>query len=112
MKRRDILFLLISGAVLTILWIIFTILHQAVSTTISDDVSQQIAPITSKFDRKIIDALKKRPVISPEYNLKNVIPTPLPTFVPTPTPTPITFIFQNVTPLISSPVATQGGVKK
>lgn len=102
MKRRDIIFLLVSTVILMIAWVIFTVIHQSVSSTINDTVNQQIIPIQPNFDTKIIDALKKRLRVSPDYTIASPEATPT-SSIPTPRPTIV---------IPQSSVATQGGTKQ
>lgn len=72
MKKKDILFILISGSVLILAWIIFNIYHNSKSTTISETTNIQIAPIDPSFNTKTIEEIKKRKNIQPIYeNKKN-----------------------------------------
>ncbi len=103
MKQKDLLFILISSTFVVALWIVFSVLHNALSSTISNSTTQDIAPIAATFDTKTLDALKKRQAINPQ-NAIAVSPTP----TPTPTVAPIT----PISPLqsLSVPVAS-GGAK-
>jgi len=102
MKQKDLLFFLLSATFVVALWIVFSILHATLSTTITSDTAQDIAPINSRFDTKTLTLLKKRAIISPQTAVAiSPSPTPLPTTVPI---TP-------VSPLqsLSVPIASQGG---
>ena len=107
MKRveKDILFILISGFILTLLWIGFNLHHRWVTTTISEDMQLQIAPIAPNFDLATLEKLKKRdkvapildtvkpsvtPTAAPEIAIPTpeIVPSPIPTLEPTPTPEP------------------------
>lgn len=105
MKQKDLLFILLSSTFLVAVWIIFSVLHNALTSTISENTAANIAPIPATFDTKTLTLLKKRMSIIPQ----NGIPlTPTPT--PTPPPAPIT----PVSPLqsLSVPVASGGGTSK
>ncbi len=65
MKQKDILFFVIGFFFLAVAWGMFTVLHSAVSSTISESVSMQIAPIASSFNTNVITLLKKREKIIP-----------------------------------------------
>lgn len=67
MKQRDLLLLLISTFILVVFWIGFSIYHKSVTSTISETLSTQIAPINPNFDSKTIEKIKKRKVIVPIY---------------------------------------------
>ena len=118
MKRRDILLLLISSVILVVLWVIFSIIHQLVSSTINQSVSQAITPINPTFDVSVINTLKTRVQVAPDFSSFSSTPEgqPSPTPIAVPqiiTPTPAspsaipTFSFQQVTP-----TATPGGTTK
>lgn len=107
MKKKDILFILISGFFIVIAWIGFSIYHNSKTSTIPEATSIQIAPITPAFDTETIEDIKRR--IKAEAILeRKTTPTatatssataisPTPTISPTPseetqnvvTPTPI-----------------------
>lgn len=97
MKQKEILIILIPSFVLTILWVIFTIYHNHVTSTIKNPLTIQIIPIEGKFDTNTIEALKNRQRINPLYEIESV-PTPIPddilleeiypTVTPEPTPEP------------------------
>lgn len=85
MKRREILFLLISIFILVVAWIGFNIYHSRVTSTISDPLSISISPISPDFNSKDIQALKNRKKIVPVFDT-TTIATPSPTLSPTATP--------------------------
>ncbi len=97
MKRKDFIFLLASIVVLSIAWVIFNIIHQSITSTISETTASQINPIKPNFDLKTVDLIKKREQVAPMYTFESqsasnsslstpilITPTPL---IPTPTPT-------------------------
>lgn len=109
MKRKDLLFILVSSTLVVLLWIVFSVLHNAFSSTISESVAQDIAPIPGSFDTNELKSLKNRLQVTPQTGI-NLPPTP----TPTPTPLPINPVkpIQIITiPLAtqSSTIATQGG---
>lgn len=87
MKQKDILFLLLSSTFLAVVWIIFTIIHTSLTSTISSTVNQQIQPIDGTFDNKTIQTLQKRTPITPQIQIQATDVTPTPTPSPTPIPT-------------------------
>lgn len=104
MKRNDVIFLLGSSVLLVFAWIIFNIIHQSVSSTISETIASDIRPIPGTFDTQTIDALKTRIVISPAYSIESSASgSAAPTAIPTPTfaPAPLA--------TLSSQTATSGG---
>jgi predicted nucleic acid-binding protein len=60
MKKQEAFFILIATFILILAWIVFSILDSAVSSTISQSLHFQIAPISPTFDTKVVDELKKR----------------------------------------------------
>lgn len=105
MKQKDVLFLLISSAILAVIWIIFNIIHTSLTSTITESVGQELNPIARTFDQKTLDTLKKRQKVTPVEAI-----TIIPSVTPTPTPPAIT----PVTPISSgsATVATQGGTTR
>lgn len=99
MKRKQILFILIPTFIFVVIWIISSIYHGLMTSTISQNENMQITPISPNFDIKVIDNLKQRKAVTPIYEISgsSVIPSP-PTQI---TPTPIGSQ--------SAKVASQGG---
>jgi hypothetical protein len=65
MKQRNLAIILIPVFILTILWVIFNIYHNYISSTITDPLSYQIIPIQGSFDKKIIEEIRQRKRINP-----------------------------------------------
>ena len=80
MKQKELLFIVISITFVAVMWIIFSILHQAITSTISQTTTEAIQPINGSFDSKTIEVLKKRTNVLPQTGI--AIPTP----IPSPTP--------------------------
>lgn len=78
MKQRDIITLLIPSFILILAWIIFSIYHSSVSSTIPPAVNIQISPIKPVFDMDAISKLKQRQKVTPIYE-GPVAATPTPT---------------------------------
>lgn len=70
MKKKDILFIIISAFILVIAWISFNIYHNAITSTIPEATNIQIAPIPKTFDIKTLDELKKREKIAPIFEIQ------------------------------------------
>lgn len=70
MKRQELIFLFASIFLVTVAWLIFTIIHNIRTSTITDVLSIQIKPITASFDEETINTLKKRQKIDPNYRLQ------------------------------------------
>lgn len=108
MKQKDIVFLLISSVILTIAWIVFTIIHKSLSSTIAPITNEQITAINPNFDDKTITELIKRHSTAPVFSLQTpnstasaeVVPSPIQTSL-TPSPTEIT-IPTGTIPLVTS----------
>lgn len=86
MKQKDILFLLISAFILVIAWIIFSIYHKSITSTISETLSVQIVPINPNFDATTLEKIKERNSVAPLYQIQQ-IPTPTPSLQISPTQT-------------------------
>jgi hypothetical protein len=71
MKRRDFVVLLIPLFVLTVLWVIFNVYHNLVTSTIEDPLAYQIIAIEGKFDMDTLSGLQKRKNVSPVFTLSN-----------------------------------------
>lgn len=82
MKQREIYLLLISSFILVVFWVAFSIYHNSVTSTISQTLNVQIIPINPSFDTKTINNIKKRPEITPIYQLEKTTTEEL-------TPTPV-----------------------
>lgn len=75
MKQKDIIIILTFTCIVAVAWIIFTIYHISVTTTISDTLFNEITPINPTFNQKVIDELKNRENTTPLYELKVATPT-------------------------------------
>lgn len=69
MKKNDILVILIPSLLIVVMWVIFNIYHNFVTSTIPDNLNITIQPISSEFDEKSVSDLKSRDVVSPSYDL-------------------------------------------
>ena len=112
MKQKDFLIILIPALILTILWVVFSIYHNYVTSTIKDPLTFQTIPIDGKFDKLTIENIKTRQRVDPLYELltlpstdsstndeeiidtqetttttEEITPTPTDTQEPTPSPT-------------------------
>lgn len=80
MKRKDILFLLITTAIFVFVWIVFSVYHNLLTSTIPEILSIQISPISSNFDTKTLDQLKNREKFEPIFEsaiILSVTPSPV-----------------------------------
>lgn len=107
MQRKDIMLLLVSGFILVLAWIGFSIYHNLATSTVSTTVGTQLRPIPGTFDMTTINNLKKRDTITPDFNAiesqnnaASISPTPPAVTTQTPTPTIATS---------SGQIATSGG---
>ncbi|MBI4084471.1 MAG: hypothetical protein HY431_01055 [Candidatus Levybacteria bacterium] len=92
MREKDLFYLVLSSFILTVLWVGSNIYHAFATSTISDVLKVQIAPISPHFDPKVIQNLKQREKVTPIFSFSaqggGVSPTPSPTpRVLTPSPT-------------------------
>lgn len=69
MKKNDILILLIPSMLIVIMWVVFSVYHNYITSTIPENLNTQILSISPDFDLKTIENLKKRNVIIPIYQL-------------------------------------------
>lgn len=99
MKQKDLLYLVISIFLLTVLWIGFNIYDTAATTTISEVLQVQIIPISPDFDPATIRDLKKREKVTPVYSTTAREASPTPTVpVASSAAVPATQSTQQVTP--------------
>lgn len=70
MKQNDLLFVTVSIFGLVVLYFLFTIYHNSVTSTIPEDVNIQITPITPVFDKNIIKDIKNRNSLPPVFQSK------------------------------------------
>ena len=69
MKRKnDLIFILGSLLVVTIAWVIFTINHNATTSTISESLANDVVAITPRFNTNVITKLKQRELVDPSYS--------------------------------------------
>ncbi len=76
MKQKDIFLFLIPGFILVLAWVVFSIYHNSVTSTISETLSKNISPINPTFDKKTIDDIKNRNLVQPLYQLNNIVSIP------------------------------------
>ncbi len=100
MKRRELMFLIISIFVVAVAWITFSIYHNAVTSTISDSLSLRINPIQPQFDTATLEEYKKRKQVKPLLGIPDTEnSTATPSVSPTATPT-----------LVSPPATPSSGI--
>jgi len=95
MKQKDLLFLLVSVFIMAFAWILFSIIHNAITSTIPETVSIQISPISPSFNIKVIEKLKNKIKVIAVDSFENVPGTTnvgtdsaiLPPLIPTPSAT-------------------------
>ena len=93
MKKNDILQILIPLFIFVLAWIVFSVHHNIVTSTISQTLNVQISPISPSFDTTTVAALRNRQNVTPIYEMNIpveniVIPaTSSAQVIPTPTPT-------------------------
>lgn len=73
MKQKDILLLLIPFSLIVALYIIFSIYHNIVTSTIPEVLNIQITPISPDFDQRTITNLKKREKITPVFEAGKIL---------------------------------------
>lgn len=67
MKQKDILLLLIPFSLVVILYIVLSVYHNIVTSTIPETLNIQITPISPDFNEKTIMDIKKRDKIVPVF---------------------------------------------
>lgn len=70
MKQDEILFFLGSIVVVVFAWIAFTVIHDSLTSTISETVSQAITPIAPTFDTKTITKIRALPTVIPQFSIQ------------------------------------------
>ncbi len=70
MKRKDVLIFLVPTVTIVILWVIFNIYHNFITSTIPSEVNMQILFINPDFNLKTIEELKKRDAVEPSYTFE------------------------------------------
>ncbi len=79
MKQKDFLIILIPLFILAVLWVVFNIYHNYVTSTIKDPLSIQIIPLEGKFDTKTVAEIKNRKRVNPLFEIQaqiSDIPSP------------------------------------
>lgn len=87
-QKKDLYFLLIATLILVVLWVVFSIYQNLISSTISAPVATDINPIAPTFNEKVLTTLKNRQQISPVFSAPQIVPTQTATNSATPTPSP------------------------
>ncbi len=95
MKQKDLLILLIPMFLITVLWVIFNIYHNHISSTITDPLTVQIIPIDGKFNRASLESIKDRKRVEPLFIAPVIEVDDAP---PTISPTPIAQITGTASP--------------
>ena len=85
MKQKDLILILIPAFITTVLWVVFSVYHSYITSTIKEPLNTLIIPIKGTFDTISIDQIKARNNVSPIYEINNIVG-----ITPTPTPTPTT----------------------
>ena len=65
MKKNDILILLVPMCIIAILWVVFSIYHSFVTSTIPESLNTQIIEISPNFDMNAIEKIKQRSAVEP-----------------------------------------------
>lgn len=88
MKINDILFLFLSIFFVSVIWIGFSIYNSAVTSTISDSLAIDIAPIQPQFDQAAITSIRGRTAVNPALQVQKSASASTTLEETTPTPTP------------------------
>lgn len=111
MKKREMVLILSSIFIIAVVWIIFNVYHNSVTSTISEALGIRILPINPNFDTQTIEKLKKRKQVPPvvESRISGKLATEsaiTPTIPPIPSPSIISP--SPTIPLLISPTAIPG----
>lgn len=100
-RQKDILYLLISGFVLSVILVISNVYHNHATSTISETLQLEVLPIEPRFDKTTLEKIKQRTKVDPRFEVSTSVastsaPSPTikpsaavsPTFSPTVTATP------------------------
>lgn len=71
MKRKDFLIILIPMFIFTILWVIFNVYHNLVTSTIKDPLTYQIIKIEGSFDNETLQNIVSRKRVIPQNEVSN-----------------------------------------
>lgn len=72
--------ILVPAFILTVLWVLFNVYHNYISSTITDPLTHQIIPIEGSFDSDTIEEIKQRKRVEPANEIViEVSETPTPT---------------------------------
>jgi hypothetical protein len=77
MKQKNTLIIVVLLFIFVLIWIGESAYRSATNSTISEEVNQEIQPITPNFDTKTINSLKSREKIDPSFDLQNIAPAPV-----------------------------------
>jgi hypothetical protein len=75
MKQKDLLLLTMSVGLIICVWIVFSVLHNFMATTIPTPTQETITPISADFDTDTIAKIKNRKIVSPIYELTGGTPS-------------------------------------
>lgn len=75
-KRKDVQIILWLTFITVAAWIGFHIYHVSVTSTISEEIEKQIAPIDPNFDINTINKLKEREQVEPMYQYRETVEEP------------------------------------
>jgi len=92
-KQNQILYLLTLTFFVVVAWIVFSVYHNIVTSTISPTIGREITPIPPDFNTHLIGTLKNRQGVIPLYN-----------FVATQSSSHISTSSAQITPAIPTPV--------
>jgi hypothetical protein len=68
-RQKEIILIVVSFFILSVMWIGFTLYHNAVTSTISAPLNEDIKDINPDFKSNIIQTLKNRAYVAPLYSM-------------------------------------------
>ena len=87
MTHNRLLIILVLLLIFVVVWVVGNTYHNLNKSTISEETSREILPITPSFDLQTIDKLKKRKKINPIFKLeRSPTPTSLQPQISSPSP--------------------------
>lgn len=70
-RQREIILIVVSFFIISIIWIGFSLYHNAITSTISEPLNADIKEINPNFKSDIIQILKNRAYVEPLYSISS-----------------------------------------
>ncbi len=69
MNRQDTLIILAVACFVVFVWVMLSVYHAANTSTLSESVIEQTAPIQPSFDQAVISSMQNRIPVDPVYEM-------------------------------------------